>query len=125
MSGSDTARDTWQDGGGRECRRVSIDKETKQNAVNFKRDFLLHAAEEVQGERPGAGAGRRSTREDGGRKPQEKSIANSRREMSIANSRREKSIANSRRERSIANGRRGKDKKNRITDFKSRSLVKS
>ena len=62
---SDTARDTWQDGEGRECRFVSIDKEKKQNAVNFKRDFLLHAAEEIlrfKGERPGAGAGR-STRD--------------------------------------------------------------
>ena len=47
MSGSDTARDTWQDGGGRGCRFVSIDKERKQNAVNSKRDFLLHAAEET------------------------------------------------------------------------------
>ena len=66
MSGSDTARDTWQDGEGRECRFVSTGKERKQNAVNFKRDFLLHAAEEifeVQGERSGACAGRRSTRD--------------------------------------------------------------
>ena len=47
MSWSDTARYTRQDGGGRECRVVSIDKERKQNAVNFKRDFLLHAAEEI------------------------------------------------------------------------------
>ena len=44
---SDTARDTWQDGEGRGCRFVSIDKERKQNAVNFKRDFLLHAAEKI------------------------------------------------------------------------------
>ena len=47
MSRSDTARGKWQDGEGRECRFVSIDKEKKQNAVNFKRDFLLHAAEEM------------------------------------------------------------------------------
>ena len=47
MSGSDTACDTWQDGEGRECRFVSINKERKHNAVNFKRDFLLHAAEEI------------------------------------------------------------------------------
>ena len=46
-SGSDTARDTWQDGEGRECRFVSIDKEMKKNVENFKRDFLLHAAEEI------------------------------------------------------------------------------
>ena len=44
MSGSDTARDTWQDGEGRECRCVSINKERKQNAMNFTRDFLLYAA---------------------------------------------------------------------------------
>ena len=48
MRGSDTERDTWQDGEGRECRCVSIDKETKRNAVNFTRDLLLHAAEEAQ-----------------------------------------------------------------------------
>ena len=47
VSGSDTTRDMWQDGEERECRFVSIDKERKQNAVNFKRDFLLHAAEEI------------------------------------------------------------------------------
>ena len=47
MDGPDTVRATWQDGEGRECGFVSIDKETKQNAVNFKRDFLLHAAEEI------------------------------------------------------------------------------
>ena len=44
---SDFARDTWQDGEGRECRFVSIGKGMKQNAENFKRDFLLYAAEEV------------------------------------------------------------------------------
>ena len=48
MSGSDTARDTWQDGEGRECRIVSIDKEEMtQNAENFKHDFLLYVAEET------------------------------------------------------------------------------
>ena len=47
MSGSDTSCATWQDGEGRECRFVSIDRERKQNAVNFKRDFLLYAAEEI------------------------------------------------------------------------------
>ena len=36
MSGSDTARDTWQDGERRECRFVSTDKEMKQNVENFK-----------------------------------------------------------------------------------------
>ena len=41
------ARDTWQDGEGRECRFVSIGKEMKQNAENFKRDFVLYAAEEI------------------------------------------------------------------------------
>ena len=92
MSGSDTARDTWQDGEGRECRFVSIDKEIKQNAVNFKRDFLLHAAEEILrfkvNEQVQARVGGRQEM-DGGRKPQEKSIANSKREKSIANSRHE------------------------------------
>ena len=47
MSGSDTARDTWMDGEGREGRFVFIGKEMKQNAENFKRDLLLHAAEEI------------------------------------------------------------------------------
>ena len=79
---------------------MSIDKETKQNAVNFKRDFLLHAAEDILrfkvNDQVQARVGVRQEM-DGGRTPQEKSIANSRREKSIANSRREKSIANSRR----------------------------
>ena len=100
MSGSDTARDTWQDGEGRECRFVFIDKEMKQNAVNFKRDFLLHAAEEILrfkvNDQVQARVGGRHEM-DGGRKPQEKSRANSRREKSIANSKREKSIVHSRR----------------------------
>ena len=54
LDGMQAARDTWQDGGGRECRFVSIDKERKQNAVNFKRDFLPHAAEEILGCRRGS-----------------------------------------------------------------------
>ena len=76
MSGSDTARDTWQDGEGRECRFVAIDKETEQNVVNFKRDFLLHAAEEILrfkvNDQVQARVGGRQEM-DGGRKPQEKS----------------------------------------------------
>ena len=47
MSGSSTARDAWQGGEGRKCRFVSIGKEMKQNAENFKRDFLLYAADEI------------------------------------------------------------------------------
>ena len=91
MSGSHTARDTGQDGQGRECRFVFIDKQIKQNAVNFKRDFLLHAAEEIMrfkvNDQVQARVGGRQEM-DGGRKPQEKNIANSKREKSIANSRR-------------------------------------
>ena len=66
MSASDTERDTWQDGEGREGRFVSIGKEMKQNAENLKRDFLLYAAEEnfeVQGGQPGVCAGWRLTRD--------------------------------------------------------------
>ena len=88
---SDTARDTWQDGEGRECRFVSIDKEKKQKAVNFKRDFLLHAAEEILrfsvNDQVQARVGRQEM--DGGRTPQAKSTANSRQEKSMANSRHE------------------------------------
>ena len=102
ISGSDTARDTWQDGKGRECLFASIGKEMKQNAENFKRDFLLYAAEEILrfkvNDQVQARVGGRQEM-DGGRKPQEKSIANSKREKSIANSKREKSIANSRQKR--------------------------
>ena len=102
MSGSDTARGTWQDGEGRECRFVSSGKEVKQNAENFKRDFLLYAADETSrfnvSDKVQARVG--GCRElDGGREPQEKSIAKSKREKGIANRRREKSIANGRRER--------------------------
>ena len=109
MSGFDRARDTWQDGEGRECRFVSID------TVNFKRDFLLRAAEEISrfkvNDQVQARVGGRQE-VDGGRKQQEKSTANSRREKSTANSRREKSIANSRREKSTANSRREKSTAN-------------
>ena len=91
MSGSDTARDTWQDGGRREYRFVSIDRERKHNAVNFKRDFLAHAAEEILrfkvNDLVQARVGGRQEM-DGGRKPQEWSIANSKREKNVANSRR-------------------------------------
>ena len=82
MSGSDTAR---------ECRFVSTGKEMKQNAVNFKRDFLPHAAEEILrfkvNDQVQARVGGRQEM-DGGREPQEKSTANSWREKSLANSRR-------------------------------------
>ena len=59
--------------------------------VNFNRDFLLRAAEEilrfkVNDQVQGRVGGRQEM--DGERKPQEKSTANSRREKSIANSRR-------------------------------------
>ena len=60
---------------------MSFDKERKQNAVNFKR--LLHAAEEILrfkvNDQVQARVGCRQET-DGGRKPQEKSIANSKRE---------------------------------------------
>ena len=59
MSGSDAARDTWQDGEGRECRCVSIGKEMKQNAVNFKRDLNDQVQARVGGRQE----------MDGGRKP--------------------------------------------------------
>ena len=90
MSGSDTALDTCKDGEGRECRFVSIDKERKQHAVNFKRDFLLHVAEEimrfkVNDQVQARVEGRQEM--DGGRKPQEKNTTN-RREKNMANSRR-------------------------------------
>ena len=80
MSGSDTARGTWQDEEGRECRFVSIDKERKHNAVNFKRDFLLHAAEEILRFKVNGQVQARGGRQemDGGREPQDKSVANSR-----------------------------------------------
>ena len=68
--------------------------------MNFKRDFLLHAAEEILrfkvNDQVQARVGGRQEM-DGGRVPQEKSIANSRRDKSIAISRREKSVANCRR----------------------------
>ena len=70
---------------------MSIDKETKQNAMNFKRDFLLHTAEEILrfkvNDQVHARIGGRQEM-DGGRKSQEKSIVNSRREKIIANIRR-------------------------------------
>ena len=93
VRGSDTARDTWQDGEGRACRCVSIDKERMQSAVNFKRDFLLHAAEEILrfnvNDQVQARVGGRHEM-DGGRKQQEKNIANSRqKKRSMANSRHE------------------------------------
>ena len=116
MSWSDTSCDTWQDGEGRECRLVFIDKEIKQNAANFKPNFLLHAAEEIlrfkMNDQVQARVGGRQEM-DGGRTPQEKSTANSRREKSTANSRREKSTANSsRRKKSTANSRREKSTAN-------------
>ena len=86
-----------------------IDKERKQNAVNLKRDLLLHAAEEILrfkvNDQVQARVGGRQEM-DGGRKPQEKSIANSRREKSKANGWQEKSRANSRQEKSKANSMR-------------------
>ena len=99
-----------EDGEGGECRSVSIDKERKQNAVNFKRDFLLRAAEEilrfrVNDQVQARVGGRREM--DGGR------VSHKKRALPTAGEQRAEPTAG------------GKDKKKRITDLKSRSLVKS
>ena len=136
MSGSDTCckeRDTTKMADrttreGRECRFVSIDKERKQNAVNFNRvtPWKIPAAccggdFEVQGERPGAGAGRRSTRDGWW-------TCATRKEHSQQQARQEHRHQQARTERSqqrVKERTCSWDKKKRITDRKSRSLVKS
>ena len=64
---------------------MCIDKEAKQNAVNFKREFLLNATEEilrfkVNGQMQTRVGGQQEM--DCGCKSQEKSIVNSSREKS-------------------------------------------